>query len=347
MLILAPPNCARRNKFAGAGHWSESKNKSAGRHRKLRLLSFIKFGDGDAAVESSLMNMLNRLAFFFCALLGQLPPAIRIRIGEFLGAAAMRFSSRRRIALRNLELCFPQMPEAERAAHVKNHFRLLGRSLLDRLHLLTADGEKIRRLVSVAGLEHWRSLEGQATIVFAPHFVGMDFGGVRLICESSSRLSAVYREQHSGFWNELLHRARARHLPSDMQLFSHRESLGVCRWLRGGGGIYYLPDLNEKRRPLFSQFFAVDDAATTDALSRLARVGRARVLPCATYLQEGGGYLLQLHPPWENFPSGDAAADARRMNQFIEERIMESIAQYYWVHRRFKTRPPGASSLYD
>jgi len=117
--------------------------------------------------------------------------------------------------------------------------------------------------------------------------------------------------------------------------------------LRSGRPFYYLPDQDYGARDsVFVPFFGVP-AATVTGLSRLARITGARVLPCLTRILPGGaGYEVTIEPPWESFPSADPVADTRRMNEYIERRVLEMPEQYLWMHKRFKTRPPGEARFY-
>ena len=117
--------------------------------------------------------------------------------------------------------------------------------------------------------------------------------------------------------------------------------------MRAGRPFYYLPDQDYgPRDTIFVPFFGVP-AATVPGLSRIAQVAEARVLPCVTRMLPGGsGYVLRIDPPWDNFPSGDLVADTRRMNEYIERRVLEMPEQYLWMHKRFKTRPPGEARFY-
>ena len=119
----------------------------------------------------------------------------------------------------------------------------------------------------------------------------------------------------------------------------------ALRPIREGVPFYFLPDMDlGPRDALFVPFFGVP-AATVTSVSRLARIARAKVVPCVTTLARDG-YVVRLYPAWEDFPSGDLEADTRRMNAFIEERVLEMPAQYLWTHKRFKTRPPGEPDFY-
>ena len=117
--------------------------------------------------------------------------------------------------------------------------------------------------------------------------------------------------------------------------------------IESGTFFYYLPDLDfGPKRSVFVPFFGVA-AATVTGLAYIARTTGAAVVPCVTrMLPGGGGYVARLYPAWRDFPSGDDHADARRMMAFIEERVLEMPEQYFWLHKRFKTRPGGEARFY-
>jgi KDO2-lipid IV(A) lauroyltransferase len=120
----------------------------------------------------------------------------------------------------------------------------------------------------------------------------------------------------------------------------------VLRWIQSGIPFYYLPDLDFGRKgTIFVPFFGVP-AATATGLAAIARSTGAAVVPCVTRMLPGGGYVAQFYPAWRDYPTGDQAADARRMMAFIEERVLEMPEQYHWLHKRFKTRPEGEARFY-
>ena len=154
--------------------------------------------------------------------------------------------------------------------------------------------------------------------------------------------------------------ARQKHPLVDALLLSGRTRFGHQRAIprqdgvrpaiaavREGIPFYYLPDQDYgARETIFVPFFGVP-AATITGLSRMTRITGAKVVPVVTRMfPRGAGYEVTCYPAWENFPSGDDAADARRMNEFIEERVREMPEQYFWTHKRFKTRPPGEAKWY-
>ena len=268
-------------------------------------------------------------------------------IGRLLGTLLYLCARERRIvALTNLQLCFPRLGANERTALARRHFQALARSLLERGLLWWASRERLERLIRLEGVEHWRKVQGQPVIFFAPHFVGMEVGGTRLVFENAM-ITTFYSRQKNALLDAVFRRGRSRFTQAPI----HARQDGVrpiVRALRNGVALYYLPDMDlGPRDALFAPFFGVR-AATTTALSRIAAISGAAVLPCITrQLPNDRGYEVRIYPHWEDFPSADPAADASRMNDFIEARVREMPEQYYWVHKRFKTRPQGESSPYE
>ena len=251
---------------------------------------------------------------------------------------------RRRIARINLTRCFPHLSEAERERLARAHFRAFCRSFVDYGLLWWAPRGRIERLIRIEGVEHLRALRGQPVILLAPHFVGLDVGGTRLSMEGDF-VSMFANQKHPGV-AALLRRGRSRF--GDQRLVSRQQGIrAAIAAIREGRPFYYLPDQDYGARDaLFVPFFGVP-AATVTALSRLARITGAKVLPAVTrMLPDGGGYVLSIEPAWSDFPGDDLEADTRRVNAYIESRVREMPEQYFWMHRRFKTRPPGEAGIY-
>lgn len=289
--------------------------------------------------------MLTRLGLAVVRLLRFLPLGILAACGRVLGLALYGLArSRRRVVLTNLRLCFPELDDAGRRALARRHFQAFARALLEHGILWWSSRERVMRLVRIEGLEHWQAVRDQPVIWLAPHFVGLDMGGTRIIAEY--RGVSVYSRQKNPVFDAVLYHGRTRFVMPD--LYSRQDGIRpVIKSMRRGLPFYYLPDMDlGERDSVFVPFFGVPTATVT-GLARIARLARAVVVPAVTHQLPGGqGYVLRFYPAWENFPTGDDEADARRMNAFIEERIREMPEQYYWLHRRFKTRPPGEPSLY-
>jgi KDO2-lipid IV(A) lauroyltransferase len=300
---------------------------------------------GDAARNTLLPALVVRLGVALMWLLHFLPLQLLAPIGSVLGRLAFfLLPRRRRICLVNLEKCLPDLSPEKRQVLARRHFAALGRSIVEHGILFWSGASRIARLVRIEGLEHLLAAAPRPVILLAPHFVGLDAGAARLSMESEA--VSIYSRQKNPFIDRLLRRYRSRFLP--VRLYSRQDGIrGVLRDLRRGLPLYYLPDQDYGRRDsVFVPFFGVP-AATITGVSRLARLTGAHVIPAVTLLLPGAqGYQVRLHPPWNDFPSASEIADARRVNAFIEQCVLEAPEQYNWIHRRFKTRPPGEPGFY-
>jgi KDO2-lipid IV(A) lauroyltransferase len=284
-----------------------------------------------------------RLALGLLWLLHWLPYPALAACGRLLGRAFMHLGRRRRhIVMTNLELCFPQLSAAERAALARRHFEAFGRSFVDRGLLWWAPAERIRALATIAGLHHLAAQGSRPVILLAPHFVGLDIGWTRLALERD--LVSIYASQANRHFNAALYNGRLRFGHSE--LLSREEGVRkALKTMKAGKPFYYLPDLDHGRRDtIFVPFFGVP-AATITGLSRLARVSGAAVLPVIARMTETG-YVIEIGPAWPDFPGASIESDTCRMNAFIEQEVLKIPEQYFWVHRRFKTRPPGEKRPY-
>ena len=201
----------------------------------------------------------------------------------------------------------------------------------------------MKRLIQLQGVEHLQAVQGQPVILLAPHFVGLDVGWSRLTLECD--MVTMYAQVKDATFNAALLSGRRRF--GQQQLVSRREGLrSVITALREGKPFYYLPDMDYGvRDAVFVPFFGVN-AATITTVSRLARITKARVLMVVT-LRHAGGYVVTISEPWPDFPGADDTADTQHMNQCIEVAVKEGdIAQYFWSHKRFKTRPLGEKGVY-
>lgn len=289
---------------------------------------------------------MSRLAIALLWLIRGLPPSALAALGDALGALIFwLIPERRRVTRVNLARCFPHMDAAARERLARAHFRAVSRALIDHAWLWWSPRERIERRVRVEGLERLRALKGQPLILFVPHFVGLDAAAIRLSCEGDS--VSMYSDQKDRAVSEVLRRGRSRF--GDQLLVPRQRGIKpLIRGVRAGRPLFYLPDQDYGRRDaLFVPFFGVS-AATVPGLSRIARITGARVLPVVVrMLPRGAGYVVRIDAPWQDFPTDDAVADTRRMNDFIEQRVLEIPEQYNWMHKRFKTRPPGEAGFYE
>ena len=277
--------------------------------------------------------------------LAKLPLPMLRGLGAFIGRVAFAIAGRRRkIALRNLELCFPDMPEAERKALAKKTFEVFCQTFLDRSWLWFGSEELVRSRVKLEGAVH--EIEGDTpTIVFAPHFYSMDAGGLALPLNTTREFTSIFATNPDPVLDAWFMAGRQRF--GHVRMLNRADGVKpIISCVRKGGLLYLLPDMDYgKNDSVFVPFFAVQNTATIPSLSRFARLGKAKVVALYNEMTPTG-YVAHLTPAWENFPTDDHVADTARMNRELQAAIMKMPEQYYWVHKRFKTRPEGEASLY-
>jgi KDO2-lipid IV(A) lauroyltransferase len=288
-----------------------------------------------------------RILLGFLWLFQWLPLAVQAALGSGFGGLGWHVvRSRRRVALRNLELCFPELAASERVRLAKEHFRWLGRSLLERGLLWYAPVERVKRLIRVEGDVHLAERSEKPVMWLAPHFMALDVAGAAVLLFQKRKGISIYQRQSDPVLDKALRHGRLRF--GNAEIFS-RDDAGraLVRAIRRGDGFFNLPDMDfGTRDAAFVPFFGVE-ATTLLAPSRMARALDMVVQPVVAEILPGGaGYVVRFEAPWTDFPTADAVADAARMNRWIESEIRENPAQYLWVHRRFKTRPPGEPPLY-
>lgn len=287
--------------------------------------------------------MMTRLAVFIFWLLHFLPYRALIAIGNGLGALLFLLAKeRRRVATINLQLCFPDITGTAREALVREHFKLFTRGVIERCILWWGSAARINSLIRVEGIEHFEAIKNQPSILLTPHFVGMDAGG-QWIAQHADTV-CMYANQKNKYMTALLLEKRARF--GTQKLYSRQQGLRpILKGMKANMPFIYPPDQDQGIKDgAFIPFFGIP-AATMASVPRIALMTGAKVVPSITRMTDTG-YVLTFYPAWENYPSGDDIADARRMNEFIEQRVLEMPAQYFWVHKRFKTRPEGEAKFY-
>jgi KDO2-lipid IV(A) lauroyltransferase len=280
-------------------------------------------------------------------LLHWLPLSLQAALGNALGwLLALLPGSRRRIVATNLALCFPDASPDMRRVWLRQTFQASVRAILEHGVLWWGSAARLRRLVRIDNPEAAMGDGVRPLIWLAPHFVGLDMGGVRMTLDWRQAAS-MYAPARNPVSDRMMLHGRFRF--SEPLLISKADGIKpVLKALKSGLPFYYLPDQDQGRNnAVFVPFFGIP-AATLSALPRLARLTGAQVVPVITRQLPGGqGYAVRFYPPWDNYPSGDLEADVARMNAFIEDRIHEMPPQYLWLHRRFKTRPEGEAGFYE
>ena len=250
---------------------------------------------------------------------------------------------RRRITLTNLRLCFPALSEQQRLQVARRCFRNIARSGLDRSVLSKCDQPIVERYVKVLGLEHLQAAGGRPLVLIAPHFVGLDAGGIRFAMLAQA--ISIYSKQTNVVWDEWLLKTRQRFNEPVLVARQGADMRTVIRSVKNGRRLYYLPDMDlGAANSVFVPFFGLP-AATIPMVPRIARLIDAQVMMAVTEMTDDG-YVLHLEPPWVDFPGESIEADTARMNREIERWVLRMPDQYLWTHRRFKTRPAGLPGVY-
>ena len=293
-------------------------------------------------------NLLAHAALALVWLLHWLPLALLAPLGQGLGLLLHSFGhARRHVALTNLALCMPELSDVERRRLVRQHFMWTGRSLLERGLLWHASKARLQRLIKVEGDVHLAEGSPQPVMWLVPHFVGLEVAGSATQLFQTRMGCDIYTAQSNPVMDAAFHKGRARF---GLALLFNRQqgAIPVVRAIRKGVAFFNAADMDfGLRDAAFVPFFG-QPAATLLAPSRMARSLGMVVQPLIAKMLPGGqGWRVSFLPPWTDWPSDNPVADAARMNQFIEAQIRLNPAQYLWVHKRFKTRPPGEPSLYD
>lgn len=287
-----------------------------------------------------------RLMVILMWLLHWFPLPVIARLGEAIGSLLFIYKKkRRRITLINLELCFPEWTAEERQRIAKKHFQYYARSVLERGILWWGSEARLRKLIIVEPSVPLAEINASPTILLCPHFVSLDVAGVAVMLESS--LCSIYTQQLNPVFDEVLRKGRSRFRP--VKLFSRSDGVKpIIRAMREHLPFFMLPDMDFGEKDAeFVPFFGIP-AATLTAPARIAAATNAKVIPVvANYLPNYRGWTVKFYPAWENFPGDDITAATRTMNAFIEDRAREAPAEYFWTHKRFKTRPAGETSFYE
>lgn len=282
----------------------------------------------------------------FIWLIAHLPFRWLMRLGRLAGRLALHLNpERRRIAATNIALCFPELDANAQKALVRANLCDVGMMLAEfALGWMGSDRAIARVPVTVEGLEHLEAARaaGRGVLLVGGHFSHLELSA-RLV-SSRIRIAGMYRRMDSEVFEFAVLRARLHYAEA---MFDKDDIRGSVRYLKAGGTLWYAPDQDMRSKDnVFVPFFGVP-AATITATHHLARLSHALVIPFYhRRLPDDAGYVMRLGAPLDDFPSQDAASDTARVNAQIEQMAREAPEQYLWVHKRFKTRPPGGAKIY-
>lgn len=277
-------------------------------------------------------------------LLGQLPWNALLAAGRGLGRLAWYLAkSRRHVVQTNIRLCFPDLSPEEQETLARRCVISTGEAILEMAGSFSNHRINLNDRLTMKGMEHIRKAQaaGQGVLLLGMHFNSVEVGSRLLSCGLD--VHAVYRPNDNPVIDRLINRGRQNYVKSAVDRIDVRQ---IVRLLRKGDVVWYAPDQDYgTAHAVYVPFFGVP-AATITATSRIARMGKAAVIPCAHYRLPGGRYEIEFGPPLEGFPSGDEEADTARINRTIEHYVRKHPEQYLWVHKRFKHQPANKSSPY-
>lgn len=275
-----------------------------------------------------------------------LPHGVRLAFGRAAGRIALRVLKKRpAIALRNLQLCFPEWADARRWAALRAHFESLGQGLVELGMAAWCSDDEISRLVEVSGAGHLEQAarKGHGVIAMSGHFAALELTA-RALTFPPPGMVAVYRPGGNVVFASLMKRARLKSVTTTVSKYDVR---GMVRAIRSGAVLWYAGDqMSGGKSAVLAPFFG-EPAMTSTALGRLARISGAPVVPWFTRRLADGRYRVELLPPLEDFPAASPEEEAERLNALIEQQVRKAPEQYYWIHRRFKRRPPPHPDPYD
>lgn len=284
------------------------------------------------------------LGLGFFKLLATLPLAISMRIGAGIGYLFYHLAhSRRRITEVNVALCFPELNAGQQQQLVRDILRAVGISVVETSIALWGKNSKFEGRYTVKGVEHIEAAQaqGKGIILMGCHQTTLDLVG--RILSNHITFDVLYRRDPNPLLAYKIAQARGSFAQSAIPRNDTRQ---LIKNLRKGHSVWYAPDQDYgSRHSVFAPFFGVN-AATIVGTARIAQMGQAVVIPMSHYRNADGRYEIEFYEALRDFPTGDDVADATRINAIIEKIIRRQPDQYWWVHRRFKTRPPGEATLY-
>ncbi|STZ76818.1 lipid A biosynthesis lauroyl acyltransferase [Bergeriella denitrificans] len=288
-----------------------------------------------------------KFAFFLLYLIQLLPFKIIHLIADGIGTLAYyAVAPRRKVGEVNLRKCFPEWSAAQRKAVLKSHFRHMGKLLFEYGLYWYAPAERLRKFVRYQDKHHLDNAlaAGEKVILLYPHFTAFEMAVYTL--NQDVPLTSMYSHQKNKAMDEQI--LKGRHRYDNVFLIGRNEGLrAIIKHLRKSDAPFlYLPDQDFGRHDsIFVDFFNIP-TATISGLSRIAALTGAKVIPAIPTREADNTVTLRFYPAWEHFPGSDLHADTRRMNEFIEDRVREIPEQYFWLHKRFKTRPEGEAGFY-
>lgn len=285
------------------------------------------------------------MVYAWCWLLAHLPYRMLLALGRGIGwLFKVLFKSRRKVIEKNIQTCFPELSTEQQQLLINQNYRETGMMISQTLRAFLNRAPQPFEGLSIAGREHLQQALAakKGVLLVSGHFTALDVGG-RAICEQYP-VAGVYRPHKNPVQEYVVKQARLNYAE---QMFTRDELKGMVKYLKSGGVLWYAPDQDYRRgQSEFVDFFGTP-ASTITATHQLARISGCQVMFYAVKrINQPPFYQLTISPPLVDFPSKDVRVDTQRINDQIEQMVKQAPDQYLWLHKRFKTRPPGSGSFY-
>lgn len=284
------------------------------------------------------------LGFWTAWLITRMPYRLQLYTGGFIGWIGFHVAkSRRHIVEVNIALCFPDLTPQRRNDLVRKVFQSSGISIVETANAWLRDPRDFLPLVTITGLHHLEDTlkQGKGVILLGMHFSTLDLCGA--VLGTYVEFDVMFRRNKNRLLNLIMQRGRQKNFPRSI---NRNDIRGILNSLKQGHAVWYGADQDYGRKhSVFAPFFGVQAASIT-ATGRFAKMTGSPLILFSHYRNEDGSYRIELSAPIENFPTGDEVADATFINQLVEQAILKQPDQYWWLHRRFKTRPEGESRPY-
>jgi KDO2-lipid IV(A) lauroyltransferase len=274
-----------------------------------------------------------------------LPFSMQIRLGSALGRLLHLIERRRRrIVHRNLEICFPELSESERADLLRRHFRSVGISMFEMAIGWFSSTAKLERLVEIRGLDNLQNAlaDGKGALLVGAHFTPVEVC-VAVLESVDIPFATMYRTQRNAMMDVLIRRGRHRFAADQIP---RNDARTLIRRLRSDYAVIYFPDQTYLGNQSALIPFFGEPALTNLATSKIAKISGAPVLTIFCRNADDSGYTVDIGPVLDRFPSDDPVADTRRIVTLLEDYIRGSPDQYLWLYKKFKRRPESLPDLY-
>ena len=284
--------------------------------------------------------------FFWLAMLSaRLPQLWLLRFAKLACLACWPFLyRRRRVASANIELCFTNLPLPERQDLFNRNLLATVTGIFELFRAWYAPARNLSGLAEIHGLARLQAAlsEGRGVMLLTGHFTHTELA-VRLLGEAlDKKIRVVVRRHNNDCIEHAFEDARSKVFGDSIE---KKDLRALLKALRAGEAVVYSSDQNFNYQNAFVPFFGIPAATLTATPGIIERSG-AVMLPLWFYRDGDGRYQITIDHAWQNWPSGNALADTHVYMQKLEAVVREHPEQYLWVHRRFKTRPPGLPDIY-